>query len=58
MLRFLNSRETGEDNPILLQRAEITRRSYSLDLSRYRDVEQVSHSSSVNCLDIDLVEDR
>ncbi|XP_029648446.1 DNA excision repair protein ERCC-8 [Octopus sinensis] len=58
MLRFLSSRETGEDNPILLQRAETTRRSYSLDLSRYRDVEQVSHSSSVNCLDIDLVEDR
>lgn len=58
MLRFLNSRETGEDNPLLLRRAETTRRIYSLDLSTHRDVEQGTHRGGINCLDIDLVEER
>ena len=58
MLRFLNSRETGEDDPLLLRRAETTRRVYSLDLSTHRDVEQGTHRGGINCLDIDLVEDR
>ena len=57
LLSFLIGRELGADNPLLLLRAETTRRAYSLDVSRHYDVQSV-HPAGVNTLDIDPVETR
>lgn len=56
MLRFLTGRECGDD-PLVLRRAEITRRSFALDLSRHQDIEGI-HKGPINSLDIDPVEGR
>ena len=56
MLSLLTFRETGVDKSHCFSQAERTRRVYTLDLSKYRDVEQVN--SSVNGLDIDSVDHR
>ena len=57
MLRLLTSREVGDDNPLILYRAETTRRLFALELSKYTDFERV-HTSPVETLDIDLAEGR
>ncbi|XP_077981319.1 DNA excision repair protein ERCC-8-like isoform X2 [Glandiceps talaboti] len=57
MLGFLAARENGTHFAEALARAETTRRTYSLDLSKEREVQRI-HESGVNCLDIDPVEGR
>ncbi|XP_033115097.1 DNA excision repair protein ERCC-8-like [Anneissia japonica] len=52
MLKFLSYQERGILSSLELMRAEITRRIYSLELSKTRDVQRI-HSGAVNCLDID-----
>ncbi|XP_071952245.1 DNA excision repair protein ERCC-8-like [Antedon mediterranea] len=54
MLKFLNYQERGIVSSLELMRAEITRRIYSLELSKTRDVQRIQ--SAVNCLDIDPAE--
>jgi hypothetical protein len=56
MLRYLQRRELGA-RPEELMRAEATRRSLILHLSKYLDVQKV-FDSPVNTLDIDPVERR
>ena len=56
MLQLLSGRENGTNKPNVLFRAERTRRVFALDLSKYRDVDQVK--SAVNCIDIDLTESK
>lgn len=57
MLKFLFEREQGVLDPLNLRRAESTRRTYSLKLSKHRDVEIVNQGA-VNSIDIDLIESR
>ncbi|XP_033737189.1 DNA excision repair protein ERCC-8-like [Pecten maximus] len=57
MLKFLADRQSGLDDPLVMRRAESTRRSYALDLSKRRDFEVV-HLGGINSLDIDPVEAR
>ena len=57
MLRFITARETGILDPLKLRRAETTRRSFSLELSRHRDVERI-FKGTINSLDVDLTERR
>ncbi|XP_002733656.1 DNA excision repair protein ERCC-8-like [Saccoglossus kowalevskii] len=57
MLSFLSARENGTHRPSALSRAEATRRIFSLELSKDRDVQRI-HDSGVNTLDIDPVEGR
>ncbi|XP_041358776.1 DNA excision repair protein ERCC-8-like [Gigantopelta aegis] len=57
MLRLLKLREIGADNPLILYRAETTRRLFGLELSKYTDCERV-HKSPIGTLDIDLAEGR
>ncbi|XP_071118181.1 DNA excision repair protein ERCC-8-like [Haliotis cracherodii] len=57
MLRLFTDREYGIDSPIILSRAETTRRIFSLELSKHRDVDRV-HDGGINSLDIDLIESR
>ncbi|KAK7100634.1 DNA excision repair protein ERCC-8-like [Littorina saxatilis] len=57
MLRLLSERESGILSPLILRRAETARRNFSLELSKYKDVE-VSHKGGVNSLDIDVAENR
>ena len=56
MLKFLFEREQGVLDPLNLRRAE-SRRTYSLELSKHRDVEIVNQGA-VNSIDIDLIESR
>ncbi|ESO92598.1 hypothetical protein LOTGIDRAFT_233046 [Lottia gigantea] len=58
MLKFLTSRESGSSDPSLLRRAEVTRRIYSLELSKHRDIEKSNALGVVNALDIDSIENR
>ncbi|KAK6179260.1 hypothetical protein SNE40_011663 [Patella caerulea] len=58
MLSFLAGRESGSTNPFLLRRAEITRRIFSLDLSKHRDVERIDSLGGINSLNIDTIENR
>lgn len=57
MLKFLFEREQGLLNPLNLRRAESTRRTFALELSRHRDVEMTS-LGAINSIDIDLIESR
>ena len=57
MLSFLYSRESGCDPPSRLFRAETTRRAYSVELSKYYDLQSI-HTSGINTLDLDPVEGR
>lgn len=57
MLRFLNARETGFEDPLHFFRAETTRRVFNLSLGENKDVER-HFLGNVNTLDIDLVERR
>lgn len=57
MLKFLFEREQGLLDPLNLRRAESTRRTFALELSRHRDVEMTSQGA-VNSIDIDLIESR
>ncbi|NP_001088973.1 excision repair cross-complementation group 8 S homeolog isoform X1 [Xenopus laevis] len=57
MLGFLWARQTGQDSPVQLQRAEATRRILSLELNKDRDVERM-HENGINTLDIEPVEGR
>lgn len=57
MLKFIFEREQGILDPLNLRRAESTRRTFALELSRHRDVENVSQGA-VNSIDIDLIESR
>ena len=57
MNRLLCEREIGITGPLLLRRAETARRTFNLELSKYRDVEEV-HKGSVNSLDLDIAENR
>lgn len=57
MLKFLTARESGIDIPVVLRRIESTKRAYSLELSKHRDVESVFYGG-INSLDIDPVESR
>ena len=57
MLGLLHSRELGLDSPHHLKVAEATRRAFSIELSKYQDVQQV-FDSAVNSLDIDIIEER
>ena len=57
MLHLLASREQGVDSNIRLERAEATRRALLLDLSSFKDVQQV-FDSAINCIDLDQTEER
>ncbi|XP_072043883.1 DNA excision repair protein ERCC-8-like [Amphiura filiformis] len=57
MLKFLNARERGTHKPDALPRAEVTRRTFSLELSKTKDVQRI-HMNGVNTLDIDPTEGR
>ncbi|CAH1243108.1 ERCC8 [Branchiostoma lanceolatum] len=57
MLNFLSCRENGTLDPLALVRAEATRRTFSLELSKEQDVKRI-HASGVNSLDLDPVEGR
>lgn len=57
MLSFLADRSCGIKHSSVLSSAEVTRRTYSLELSKTKDVQRV-HASSVNTLDLDPVESR
>ena len=57
MLQLLRHRELGQSPPRELVRCETARRLLTLQLSKYQDVEPV-HSTSVNSLDLDPVEQR
>lgn len=57
MLKFLTARESGIDSPVVIRRIESTKRAYSLELSKHRDVESVFYGG-INSLDIDPVESR
>lgn len=57
MLKFLTARESGIDSPVVLRRIESTKRAYSLELSKHRDVESVFYGG-INSLDIDPVESK
>nr|CAD7256860.1 unnamed protein product [Timema shepardi]CAD7568549.1 unnamed protein product [Timema californicum] len=55
MIRYLENLRAGILEPQALITAETTKRSYSLKLSKLRDVEN-AQSAGVNSLDVDLVE--
>lgn len=57
MLKLLTARESGIDSPVVLRRIESTKRAYSLELSKHKDVESVFYGG-INSLDIDPVESR
>ena len=57
MLKFLTAREKGMHRPDALPRAEVTRRTFSLELSKTKDVQRI-HMNGVNALDIDPTEGR
>ncbi|KAL4235709.1 DNA excision repair protein ERCC-8 [Mactra antiquata] len=57
MLRFLNSRELGVNDPLVFYRAESTRRVLNLGLSEEKSVEK-QFTGNVNTLDVDLIEKR
>ena len=57
MLSLLSHRELGIDKPSHLKIAEKTRRSFSVELSKYHDVQQV-FDAAINSLDLDIVEER
>jgi len=57
MLRCLNFRETGIEDPLRFCRYEATRRAFGLELSRHRDVETI-FTGNINSLDLDLIEKR
>jgi len=57
MLQLLQHRESGLSYPRQLARCETARRILTLQLSKYQDVESI-HSATVNCLDVDPVEQR
>ncbi|XP_067005408.2 DNA excision repair protein ERCC-8 [Anabrus simplex] len=57
MLRFLEDFRTGIVEPKTLITAETSKRSYNLELSKHRDVENV-FTAGVNSLDIDRSERR
>ncbi|XP_071485001.1 DNA excision repair protein ERCC-8-like [Diadema antillarum] len=55
MLNVLTERSRGNLRPSQIQRAEATRRTFRLQLSKHRDVQRI-HASGINSLDIDPVE--
>lgn len=55
MIRFLEDVRTGVVDPRSLVSVESTKRSYNLQLSRHRDVEN-AHTAGVNSLDVDAVQ--
>lgn len=57
MLRCLEGVRNGTVNPESLYTAECTKRAFSLELSKYGDVER-GHSGGVNALDIEVVDGR
>ncbi|XP_071851733.1 DNA excision repair protein ERCC-8-like [Apostichopus japonicus] len=57
MLSFLAERCRGTKHSSVLSVAEVTRRTYSLELSKNKDVQRI-HMSSVNSLDLDPVDYR
>ncbi|PIK58160.1 putative DNA excision repair protein ERCC-8-like [Apostichopus japonicus] len=57
MLSFLAERCRGIKHSSVLSVAEVTRRTYSLELSKNKDVQRI-HMSSVNSLDLDPVDYR
>ncbi|XP_022087344.1 DNA excision repair protein ERCC-8-like [Acanthaster planci] len=57
MLSFLESRRNGTRKPESMVRAEVTRRTFCLELSKGRDVQRI-HQSGINTLDIDPTEGR
>jgi DNA excision repair protein ERCC-8 len=57
MLQILERREQGRHRPHHIVWTQTARRSISLELSKYQDVEPL-HTAGVNSLDIDPVEQR
>lgn len=57
MLKFLNARARGTHRPDALPRAEVTRRVFSLELSKTKDVQRI-HANGVQAIDIDPAEGR
>lgn len=57
MIKYLENVKLGLLEPLSLMYAESTKRSYSLELSKHRDVERV-HSGGVNAIDIETIEGR
>lgn len=57
MIKQLESVQSGFLNPKKFNQTEITKRCYSLHLSRHQDVESV-HTAAVNTLDIEKSENR
>lgn len=57
MLSLLSSREMGVHAPTVLHMAESTRRTYSLELSKYQDVQKI-YDTGVNSLDLEKIENR
>jgi len=57
MLHLVQDRELGLSPPRQLVRCETARRLLTLELSKYQDIEPI-HSSTVNSLDLDPIEQR
>lgn len=57
MYNFIKKREHGLIRPLRLERAETTRRIYSLQLSKKKEL-ALSHRGGVNCMKIENVEQR
>ncbi|XP_030851877.1 DNA excision repair protein ERCC-8 [Strongylocentrotus purpuratus] len=55
MLNVLAERSWGNVRPSQVHRAEATRRTFRLQLSKHRDVQRI-HSSGINSLDIDPID--
>ncbi len=55
MLRYLVYRETGFHSPQVLTRTEISRRTYSIELSKKREIFSI-HDGPVNWVDIESID--
>jgi len=53
--RLLCRRETGQDPPSVVLRAEATRETFALELSGLKSFEKATNKT-VNCLDIETVD--
>lgn len=57
MIKYLENVKLGVIEPHSFRIAETTKRSYSLELSKNRDVERV-HTGGVNAIDVEHTEGR